>query len=299
MLRSSTPDQMYSLVHDITASSEPVTEDASFFAIKESRRRMLSLGQMDKKHATPTAEPNLLIPASKAIPENSETNRSSFVVRLDNIPWKLTHHDVMSWLPKPVEKLLPSSDTVAQSVHIPIDVVSGKTSNCCFVECRDKEQAMRLVRHRNNARLLGRPVSLILTNHDDLLNEIFPFRLVSPRKDEEHCIYFTPGILMHLVQLLRSGSPQLKGPAKVVDLTTSMIRLVPARLNERLRTVLFGRVKEIICTCILAPRELVGIHESLNRLLLASSTCACFTVAQRIDILDSARQALNTIAPQH
>lgn len=158
MLRSSTPDQLYSLVHDVTDSSEPVTEDASFFAIKAGRRRMMSLGRVKGRYTTPTEEPNLLIPASKAVPEHSETNRSSFVVRLDNIPWKLTHHDVLSWLPKPVEKMLPSSEIVAQSVHIPIDVVSGKTSNCAFVECRDKEQAMRLVRHRNNARLLGRPV---------------------------------------------------------------------------------------------------------------------------------------------
>lgn len=158
MLRSSTPDQVYSLVHDITDSSEPVTEDASFFAIKANRRRMMSLGQMNVRPSFSNTEPNLLIPTSKAVPENSESNRSSFVVRLDNIPWKLTYHDILSWLPKPVEKMLPSSENVAQSVHIPIDVISGKTSNCCFVECRDKEQAMRLVRHRNNARLLGRPV---------------------------------------------------------------------------------------------------------------------------------------------
>lgn len=57
---------------------------------------------------------------------------------------------------------------------------------------------------------------------------------MSPLKDEGHCIYFTPGILSQLVQLLRSGSPQLKGPAKVVDLATSMIRLVPATLNKSL-----------------------------------------------------------------
>ena len=158
MLRSSTPDQMYALVHDITDLSEPVTEDASFFAIKANRRQMMALGQRNGRYTIPAAEPNLQIPPSKAVPDNFESNRSSFVVRLDNIPWKLTHRDVLAWLPKPVEKILPSTETVAQSVHIPIDVVSGKTSNCCFVECRDKEQAMRLVRHRNNARLLGRPV---------------------------------------------------------------------------------------------------------------------------------------------
>lgn len=205
ILRSSTPDHSYTLIQDITDSSEPATEDASFFAIKADRHRVMSGGKMNGKYIIPPLEPHLLlIPTSKGVPEYSESNRSSFVVRMDNIPWKLTYHDVLAWLPKPVEKILPCSTTVAQSVHIPIDVVSGKTSNCCFVECRDKEQAMRLVRHRNNARLLGRPVcescrgwkckeaifdpldsfsALILTNHEDLLNEV--------SNSTDYCIFAT------------------------------------------------------------------------------------------------------------
>lgn len=56
---------------------------------------------------------------------------------------------------------------------------------------------------------------------------------------------------------------------------------------------------EIVCTCIVASRELSELHESLNRLLLASSSCPSFTVSQRIDILDSARQALNAVSVQY
>lgn len=65
--------------------------------------------------------------------------------------------------------------------------------------------------------------------------QIFPFRIMSPRKDDESCIFFTPGIMAQLVSLLTDGSAQLKGPAKVVDMTTSMVRLVPASMDSKLR----------------------------------------------------------------
>lgn len=50
-----------------------------------------------------------------------------------------------------------------------------------------------------------------------------------------------------------------------------------------------------MCICIAANQETPSIRPSLDRLLLACSSCACFSVSQRIEILDSARGTLTAL----
>lgn len=143
-----------------TTSSDLLTEDQSFY---QSQRRL----QPQKKRAAPSnsrsgSQYNTSKVASRKDSVGvirSETLQGTSIVRIDNIPWTVTYSDVVEWLPQPHEAILPDGDFSSASIHVPIDVFSGKTSNCCFVECKNKEEAMRLVRHRNNTRLLGRPVS--------------------------------------------------------------------------------------------------------------------------------------------
>ena len=47
-------------------------------------------------------------------------------------------------------------------------------------------------------------------------------------------------------------------------------------------------VTEIVCICIAASQDMSAIRQSLDRLLLACSYCACFSVSQRIEIFNSA-----------
>lgn len=81
----------------------------------------------------------------------------------------------------------------------------------------------------------------------------------------------------------------------MIDMTTSMIRLVPERMHSALSDMLFQRAIEIVCICIAESQETPEICKSLDRLLLACSSCACFSISQRIEILDSARGTLTAV----
>lgn len=125
--------------------------------------------------------------------------------------------------------------------------------------------------------------------------QIFPARSDSPSLKDQECIFFTAVHLRQLVELLKRGGAQLKGPFKTIDMATSMIRLVPEKLHSALSDMLFQRAIEIVCICIAESQETPEICKSLDRLLLACSNCACFSINQRIKILDSARETLTAV----
>lgn len=164
-LRCSSSDGSF-VMTDVSDSSEAATEDASFFGIgthfsgvtKLSASRSADANGIEAFRVVTLANSQPM-GCSRHQQQHHMPMQPTIVVRLDNIPWTVTYADIVRWLPELPEKMLPDSDIVAQAVHIPVDVTSGKTANCCFVECRNKVEAMRLVRQRNNSRLLGRPVS--------------------------------------------------------------------------------------------------------------------------------------------
>jgi hypothetical protein len=140
-------------------STDIVTEDGSYYGVNPIFEKALPTQSsifFDGGICDFTATPPMMRGGAE------EMDSTSAVVRMDNIPWTVTYTDVLEWLPKPTEGMLPDLRQVVQPIHIPIDVVTGKTANCCFIECRNKQEAMRLVRHRNNTRLMGRPVSTYL-----------------------------------------------------------------------------------------------------------------------------------------
>ncbi|UZJ52642.1 hypothetical protein CBS101457_001962 [Exobasidium rhododendri] len=278
-----------------TTSSDIFTEDLSFYQSQRALEQFRQNQQACQMLPFPTHDSAPCSSERKAAcgterkDLRSTTPQGTSIVRVDNIPWTATYNDVVEWLPKPSDDVLPNSDISPAAIHVPVDVSSGKTSNCCFVECKDKSAAQRLVRHRNNSRLLGRPVSLMISTFDELLNEIFPARAHSLSLKDDECTFFNAVHLRQLVELLRRGGAQLKGPLKIVDMTTSMIRLVPAKMSTLLSEM------QIVCICIAASQEFSTIRQSLDRLLLACSSCASFTVGQRIEILDSARGTLTAV----
>lgn len=162
------------------------------------------------------------------------------VVRVDNIPWTTTVSIVQAWLPPNKLRILPPSDLIVQPIHIPIDVVNGKTSNACFIECANRRAAMRLIRARNNSRLCGRPVSLLHSKPLELTNQVFPSRSTTAALPDPGLMqlngqssprYFTAKQLHQLVNLFRNGSPQLKNSAMPIEYLTSMLCLLPLHLH--------------------------------------------------------------------
>lgn len=279
-----------------TSSDLLLTEDAPFFArdyVDQNRGGRDQ--QWHRRRHSPRKQSKTEGGGRSKDRAGVETYQGTFVVRVDNIPWTVAHNHVVAWLSDEADEILPDPDLVAQAIHVPVDLQTGKTANCCFIECRGKEEAMRLVRHRNNTRLLGRPVCLILTTYSDLLDEIFPSRTASSSRDDCDCVFFTPAELQQLVHLLTNGGAQLKSPAKVVELTTSMVRLAPPDMDPKLRYLLWIRTKEIVCLAVRAANELKPLREAMDRLLLACSNSSSFTVAQRIDLLSTARDTLDLL----
>ena len=218
---------------------------AAQFNVKSIEKAVKEL-QLDTKNGAPRAggilDAELLEAASEPF------SRETFcVVRVDNIPWTVRHADIADWIPAELA-ILPSDDLVAQAVHIPIDVSNGKTSNACFIECRTRKAAMRLIRNRNNTRLCGRPVSLIHSSYQELLGEVFPARVSASSttpsgRPGSSCRYFTSKQLESLIALSKGGALQLKDAGKPIEYMTSIVGLVPETLSVDQASMLVDGVK--------------------------------------------------------
>ncbi|KAE8231110.1 hypothetical protein CF326_g3881 [Tilletia indica] len=216
------------------------------------------------------------------------------VVRIDNIPWTVGCDDVMKWLPDPVFTLAPRS-VCAQSVHIPIDLQSGKTSNACYLVCRDRKAAQRIVRARNNTKLCGRPVTLILSTFNELLDEVFTTRNLSASLEEDCAVYFTEQQLERLLLLLKEGGGQLKDGSKPIEFASSLMALVPRRLAIDQRELLFNAVHDMINYCLAVSSDMPSIRPALDRLLLSCSMCGAFAPDQKMTVIETARAALSAM----
>ncbi|KAK0542495.1 hypothetical protein OC845_006592 [Tilletia horrida] len=219
---------------------------------------------------------------------------SSAVVRIDNIPWTISCDDVMKWLPDPVFTLAPKS-ACAQAIHIPIDLQNGKTSNACYLLCRDRKAAQRIVRARTNTKLCGRPVTLILTTFNELLDEIFTTRNLSASLDEDRAVYFTDQQLERLLYLLKEGGGQLKDGCKPIEFASSLMSLVPPRLAIAQKMSLFNVIHDMVNHCLSLAGGSPNVRPALDRLLLACSMCGAFNPEQKLAIIETARAALSAL----
>ncbi|KAN0059812.1 hypothetical protein ACQY0O_008386 [Thecaphora frezii] len=220
---------------------------------------------------------------------------STFVVRVDNIPWTADYQDIKSWIAD-ADDILVSNTVRVQAIHIPIEFKTGKTSNACYIECRDREAAWRLVRRRNNSRLCGRPVSLIMASMEELFGEVFPLHKATDAGFPFASIsggLFTKAQLQSLIALLRDGSAQLKGHVKPVEYMVSIVECCPGTLSPSERDLLFERVYEMILLCLPAKKELRNFPAAVDRLLYAVLSSQVFTVTQRIRIVQKARELLS------
>ncbi|CAD6900715.1 unnamed protein product [Tilletia laevis] len=216
------------------------------------------------------------------------------VVRIDNIPWTVGCDDVMKWLPDPVFTLA-SRDVCAQSVHIPIDLQSGKTSNACFLVCRDRKAAQRIVRARTNTKLCGRPVTLILSTYSELLDEIFTTRNLSASLEDDRAVYFTEQQLERLLLLLKEGGGQLKDGSKPIEFASSLMALVPQRLAIEQREMLFNAVHDMVNYCLAVSGVMPSVRPALDRLLRSCSMCGAFAPDQKMTVIETARAALSAM----
>lgn len=213
------------------------------------------------------------------------------VVRVDNIPWKTSYQDIVKWIPDPYD-LLPDSADVAQPVHVPIDVKTGKTANCAFIELKDEGSAKKLIRRRNNTKLCGRPVSLLLSNYEEVIGEVFPsVEHFPPGTPTRLLTYFTKWQLEQLIQLLRSGGPQLKSPLKPIEYIISLIQLVPDDLSPDQRDLLAEKALGVLKKGTQWLNSRVdGLFFALHRLIQASVNNRTFTRVQKDRIVEVSRR---------
>ncbi|OLL23233.1 Epithelial splicing regulatory protein 1 [Neolecta irregularis DAH-3] len=94
------------------------------------------------------------------------------VVKISNIPWDSTIANVQEFLGKNCR--LPPAAEHAQSIHITMDRMSGKTSSDCYVEFTSLSDAQRIVQRKHNRLLGSRNVSLSISTKEELMKIIFP-----------------------------------------------------------------------------------------------------------------------------
>jgi len=250
---------------------------------------------------TPFDGPNAGLPVAQREGDQTGDDNAAFgiqaqpaVVRIDNIPWTVGFDDITKWLPDPIYTLAPKN-VYAQAVHIPIDLQNGKTSNACYLVCRDRKAAQRIVRARTNTKLCGRPVTLILSTFHELLDEIFTTRNLSASLDEDRAVYFTEQQLGRLLLLLKEGGGQLKDGGKPIEFASSLMALVPQRLAADQKEMLYNAVNEMVRHCLAIVGQAPGIRPALDRLLLSCSMCAAFSPEQKMTVIETARAALSAL----
>ncbi|CAO1629356.1 unnamed protein product [Parajaminaea phylloscopi] len=216
------------------------------------------------------------------------------VVRVDNIPWTTGFQHVVDWVPEAYD-ILPDQLTVPQPVHIPLDLKSGKTANSGFIQVRNADCAKKLIRRRNNTKLQGRPVSLLLSSIDELRAEFFPAATKRPEgKSHLTSGYVTADNVGQLLHLMDFGAPQLKSPLKPIEFMVSLIQLLPHGVCAEEAHLLAQRCADVLGQGLHWSRSSVnrpipGLLEALRRLLQACAASIAFTCGQKAYLLEYAR----------
>eukprot|EP00835_Amoeboradix_gromovi_P000020 NODE_1_length_95616_cov_0.657642.p20 type:complete len:380 gc:universal NODE_1_length_95616_cov_0.657642:68893-70032(+) len=93
----------------------------------------------------------------------------SAIVKLEGIPWDLRVEEILNMLYPFVPIGQPPR------LHIPIDVITGKTLSCAFIEIGTMENAYACVRHLESRRpiLHGKAPRVTVSNHVELQNAFF------------------------------------------------------------------------------------------------------------------------------
>ncbi|KAI9357468.1 hypothetical protein BD770DRAFT_410786 [Pilaira anomala] len=94
-----------------------------------------------------------------------------YCVRLANIPWDVSQKDIQLFF-KDFE--LPSETIQAQSIHIMMDRMTGKTLSDCYIEFPSQSEAIRATEYGNQRTLKNRVLSATLCNHQQFLDITFP-----------------------------------------------------------------------------------------------------------------------------
>ncbi|KAE8209780.1 hypothetical protein CF327_g6264, partial [Tilletia walkeri] len=141
----------------------------------------------------------------------------------------------------------------------------------------------------------GRPVTLILSTFNELLDEVFTTRNLSASLEEEGAVYFTEQQLERLLLLLKEGGGQLKDGSKTVEFTSSLMALVPRRLAIDQRKLLFNAVHDMINYCLAVSADMPSIRPALDRLFLSCSMCGAFAPDQKMTVIETARIALSVM----
>lgn len=102
----------------------------------------------------------------------SQVENPMCCVTLSNIPFDVSQKDIKLFFGDQVE--LPCSTTHAQSIHIMMDRVTGKTQPHCYVEFASVHQALRAIQYGNKRPIKGRIINISFCPMDELLSSTFP-----------------------------------------------------------------------------------------------------------------------------
>lgn len=153
------------------------------------------------------------------------------VVAVENIPWDVKKQDIVA--------LFLSSAAVDDTwVHIPIELMSGKTKTELYVEVPTALDAEYVIQRVNGKLLGGRKLNVRISTYEELMTAFFP--------SLAHQELFTEADVHFLLECCTDSvnCPFKRSPHRPFEHILSMIRLLPWYKMDRKASCLFKLLLE-------------------------------------------------------
>ncbi|GAA5983234.1 hypothetical protein JCM5350_005850 [Sporobolomyces pararoseus] len=93
-----------------------------------------------------------------------------FVVKVENVPFSVRYRDIENWLPLNV---LPRFEECPQPIHIILHRASGRTLPHCYIELKDYESALKVIKELDRTVLVTRTVRIKAERVGELMRDLF------------------------------------------------------------------------------------------------------------------------------
>ncbi|KAG2198518.1 hypothetical protein INT47_008622 [Mucor saturninus] len=222
-----------------------------------------------------------------------------YCIKITNIPWDISQKDIRLFF-KDFE--FPSPSLHAQSIHIMMDRMTGKTLSCCYLEFMTEREAQRAMDYGNQRMLKNRLVTIHRCSSAEFLTTTFPkwqSGFMGHRANEPTQSVFQPFVTSEEMNsiLVICKNYKLHFSRKCAERPFENIISIVTKYpweNEWVTVVqkdaIFDMLKSSmdILKCHLA-KEVVHIDDSLlHRMARVGIMCPAFTEPQKASLLQTA-----------
>ncbi|KAI8079443.1 hypothetical protein BDF21DRAFT_494025 [Thamnidium elegans] len=239
-----------------------------------------------------------LLSPSTSFDSIGDTKHEFYCVKLANIPWDVSQKDIKLFF-KDFE--LPCESIHAQSIHIMMDRMTGKTLSDCYIEFLSESEAQRATEYGNQRALKNRIVSATLSSHQEFLEITFPKwatkftgNQANPAIDNNLQSFVTHEEISSLLTICKNYKLYFSRKCaerpfeNIITIVTKYPWEQHALVTEEQRNSIYDLLKSSIDALKLHLSKVVHIDNSLlDRILRAGIMCPAFTDQQKSKLLKS------------